>query len=210
MKYKLSILALCISLVSCTAIKYKANYEMGLYDVDVDNIKVTQNINKDLSSLYEDEQVKFLFVISRTDVNFVLTNKTDKNIKLIWDETVFIDNSGTSHKVFHNGIKFNEKENSLPPSIIIKGGNLVDIIAPSDYAFFESGRYGGWRQLPIIPELQDKGYEDEAEAFRNYVESKDIMKPNLFKVLITLEIDNSKKSYLFSFRVNSAKLLDVK
>ncbi len=212
MKKSLSGLLIVASLVlsGCSMFKYRADYIMGMTDAERDNTLVTQNINKDMNSHYEDDLVSFDFELGEHDLNFVLKNKTNNTIKLIWDESLFIDADGASHKVFHSGIKFTDREASMPPSLIIKGGKLTDLIAPTDYAYFESGRYGGWEQLPILAGLDLDKVATEANHAKIVEHVNKVKGMNLFKALFTLEIEGVKKPYIFSFGIHDAMVKEIK
>lgn len=52
-------------------------------------------------------------------------------IKVVWDDAVFVDCSGSTSKVMHLGIKYSQREASQPASTIIRGASLEDVACPT-------------------------------------------------------------------------------
>lgn len=81
--------------------------------------------------------------------NLILNNKTTSVMKIIWDDSVF-SYATIPSPVFHEGIKYIDRNNSKPPTLIPPNGNLVDSVYPTKLAYFDDGKYtGGWKQLPV-------------------------------------------------------------
>jgi len=66
-------------------------------------------------------------------ISFVITNKTKNALKIVWDSSAFVDPDGNSHKVMHQGVRYIERDKSIPPSILVPGTKLSDMIYPTDY-----------------------------------------------------------------------------
>src|SRR5215831_6840871 len=62
--------------------------------------------------VYEDSMVKVAIGAFDHDVEFMISNKTDHSIKLIWDEASFIDVDRKVMKVMHAGVKFADRNSS--------------------------------------------------------------------------------------------------
>lgn len=80
---------------------------------------------------FEDELIDIIIFGTSTQFSFKLTNKSQNTIKVIWDDAVYVDYSGSTSKIMHSGIKYNERENSQPASSIIRGASLTDIACPT-------------------------------------------------------------------------------
>lgn len=88
---------------------------------------------------------------------FALRNQTEHSIKLVWDETVFIDLDGSSTRVMHQGVRYADRNVSQPASVIPAGAGFSDIVLPSDRVWFREGTYGTyasrpaeWRHLNLV------------------------------------------------------------
>lgn len=123
------------------------------------------------------------FSITPREIGFVLTNRSQSLIRLIWDESVFIDRNARTHKVTHAGIRFIERDRSMPPTPIPPGARLEDLFFPVTYVYYVSGRYGGWNQLPL--------YKDDDPV------------PFTLGIFMTLEIGAQKKA--FNHRFSAAR-----
>jgi hypothetical protein len=143
--------------------------------------------NKDL--LFQDGFIDAAFVVTKKQIAFGIWNKTDNPIKLDWNQVSFIDINGDSHKVIHEGVKYMDKNNSMPPSVIPPTAKLKDIVFPTDYISYSAGQYGGWREKALFP---------DGSAATDY-EGKTI------GVFIPLEINGTVKNYLFTFRIDKVE-----
>lgn len=80
---------------------------------------------------------------------FLISNKTNSTMKVIWDESVISVLSMPS-AVYHEGIKYIDREAAKPPTIIPAAGNLVEVLYPTKYTYYDDSRYtGGWKQRPL-------------------------------------------------------------
>lgn len=73
-------------------------------------------------------------------------NKTEKNLELNWNKTLYIVNGQTSGGFMFEGVVYMDRNNPKPPDIIFPSGVLSKVIWPNNLVSFSSGRYGGWRQ----------------------------------------------------------------
>ncbi len=119
------------------------------------------------------------FAIVPQQIGFVLTNRGQLVIRVIWDESAFVDQNARTHRVMHEGIRFIERDRPMPPTPIPPGAKLADLLFPVSYVYFVSGSYGGWRQNPL------------------YKDSDTI--PFTLSTLLTLEIGPQKRSFTYVF-----------
>ena len=99
------------------------NPEMKYGQIEV----VKDSVNK---FCYEDSIMKITIHGDSKKFNFVLENKTPYTIAFPWERAIFVDMLGYTSKVMHNGVKYSEKESSLPASTIIRGAKLKDVAIP--------------------------------------------------------------------------------
>ncbi|NTU73939.1 hypothetical protein HGB07_07335 [Candidatus Roizmanbacteria bacterium] len=79
--------------------------------------------------------------------SFILTlkNISNKDIAIVWDKTLFIDNTQTRGAFMFEGVRYIERDASKPSDLVLSGGTLTKDIYPNILVHYESGQYGGWR-----------------------------------------------------------------
>jgi hypothetical protein len=141
--------------------------------------------------IYEDSLITIGWIPSRTQIGFILENKSPNSMKLIWDEAAYVGLDGTSGRVMHSGVKYTEANNSQPPSVIVRGGRIYDMIVPTSNIYYTSGSYGGWNERPLFP-------TDHAQALA--------AKGRSVQVLLPLEIQGIVNEYLFTFTIQDVTI----
>lgn len=186
---------------------YSGTYKVGLLEVESPkNIKEPYGVSKVVGFQeqgvtkfsYEDTLIKIIWLPLRTQFSFKLTNKSNHSMKIIWDEAVYVDINGSSQKVFHSGVKYTERNNSQPPTIIVKGANLDDLIMPVDNVYYMSGQYGGWVEAPLFKNIANS--EVELSTLKSTYIGK------VVKVLLPIKIEDTTNEYLFSFKIEDFEL----
>jgi hypothetical protein len=132
---------------------------------------------------FEDSLLSVVWMPTDEQVYFWLDNKSQHTLKLNWDETVFVYPSGVSARVMHEGVKYLDRNSSQPPSVIPRGGSLVDCLNPTDRVYFG---YSAWHTLP-------------------YVHPSDVGKD--FRIVVPLQVEGVTNEYTFQFHVNSVDSL---
>jgi len=101
--------------------------------------KITIVEDKDKTKYnYEDNFISITIFCTSEKFNFILKNKSDNSIKIIWDDAAFVDYSGNTSRVMHSGIKYSQKEASQPASTIIKGATLDDVACPTANVYYST------------------------------------------------------------------------
>lgn len=129
---------------------------------------------------YEDDYIKIIWYVSRTEFHFNLTNKTTHSIKLNWDDFSYVSTTGQVGRVMHTGVKFIDRNNSQPATMIPRGATISDILVPTDNIFYS--QYGGWQQ-------------------NNLVRGENVIGKTMV-VLMPIMIENVQNDYTFTFKVN--------
>ena len=80
---------------------------------------------------YIDDFIDILIFGSSKQFSFLLKNISPNTLKLVWNEAVFVDFSGTTSKVMHVGTKYSQKDSEQPASTIIKGAHIEDVAVPT-------------------------------------------------------------------------------
>lgn len=154
---------------------------------DSTNISNTQNpIGLNITS-YSDSLMKISWMYNLTHLDFILENISKESYKILWDDMSYIDIDNNGHRIFHKGIKMNDREKSQAPTVVMKKTNLNDIIIPYDYVEY-SDYFKRWVFRYLNP-------SDKAQ-----VENKDI------RVLMPIEIKGNIIEYIFTFRLKDLKI----
>ena len=168
-------------------------------------------IEEGISRIYfEDEMVKIKWLPSPYDIVFVLYNKTDGPVRIVWNEARFIDEKGASHRLIHSGTGYEDRNNSHPPTVVAARGTLEDFVHPADY-FQREDDYGGssykqqgyWKRAPFLP-AQIKG---TAEELRTKAEP---FVDKTFQVILALQIDDLQNEYVCTFKINKVAVTEEK
>jgi hypothetical protein len=108
---------------------------------------------------------------SPKEIKFILFNKSEKPIKVIWDECAIIDFENYSHKIIHSNIKYTDKDKPQPPTIVFAGVKVQDILIASDKVEFlnlKTLNWADWAINPLLPDHEGRvkpGVSDPPDAF---------------------------------------------
>lgn len=184
-------------MLSITCLAQKKDKRYGSYNAYLSAVEVSNNatvgIVDTLLSSYEDSILKINWIYGGSQLGFDLKNKSGQTLKIIWDDAAFISINNESDKVFHKGIKYTDRENSQPPTSVYKNTNLSDLIAPTSYATYTPGQYGGWRSGPLIPV---KGV-----LFLARIEYDQSVIGKTMRVILPIKIEENTTEYTFSFKI---------
>lgn len=136
---------------------------------------------------YEDDYINIVWFVGYKSLDFSLTNKTSHTIKINWDDISYVDVSGNVGRVMHSGVKYTDRNNSQPATSIPKNATISDLLLPTDNVYYQSGQYGGWRELPLIPSVYNNG---GAEG-------------KTMTILMPIMIENVQNDYTFEFVINA-------
>lgn len=189
------------SLTARAYMHFKAEYDISLIEVErpakakqrYGDQKIEKSQEEGISKYYfEDDMVRILWLPSADKIEFILNNKTDHSIKIAWDEASFVDAMGRGHRIMHSGVKYNDRNNPQPPTVVVRHGSINDIVFPTDYVSWSSTE---WNKLPLLSNSQRGG--------------RDELKANIGKtlqVLLPLQIEDVVNDYIFTFKVNGAEV----
>ncbi len=196
----ISLFCIIIFILSGCAM-HRAYYDVGLIEVErpvqakerYGEQKITKTAEAGIDKYYfEDEMVKILWVPTSHQVSFALTNKTDHSIKIIWDEAAFVGVNGISSRVMHSGVKYIDRSNPQPPTVVVRKGTISDLIVPTDNIYYNT--YSGWETAPLFPVSATKEEELRLSA-QSYV-------GKTIQVLLPLKIEDVVNEYIFTFKIN--------
>lgn len=138
-----------------------------------------------------------------TQLVFDLLNNFEIPIKVMWDEAAYVDITGFTHRVIHNGVKLADRNSSQPPSVIPTQGRLNDIVYPSDLVSYSGSRYG-WAQPPMFPCMPGMVCP-EAQRQRTTAHTG-----LTYRVLLPIQVEKDTYPYTFVFRVSRADIMTIK
>lgn len=191
-------LFLASMLTSCMS--YQGFYNVGLQEVErPENTKERYGESKIVNFQeegktkysYEDEMIKIVWLPLSTQFAFTLQNKTDHSIKIIWDEAVYVNENSSSGRIMHSGVKYIDRNNSQPPTVVVKNANIDDMIVPTDKVTYISGV--GWSTNPMFPNRAMT--QEELNILSQGYIGKTV------QVLLPLQIEDTVNEYIFSFKV---------
>ena len=81
---------------------------------------------------------------------FNLRNVSTTSIKIVWNETVYVDAFGNTSKLMHNGIKYAEREGDQPATTVLRNAKITDNLFPTDKVYLPSIQQG-WKKEKIFP-----------------------------------------------------------
>lgn len=144
---------------------------------------------------FSDSLITVTWLVLPQKIGFILENKADHSIKIIWDEAAFVDPNGLSMRVMHAGVSYADRNSPQPPTVVAKGGRISDVVHPTDYVDFI---YGNWREMPIFAPYSAMTIE-ALEPARDHV-------GKTIQILLPIEIEGVTNEYTFTFKVNDVKV----
>ena len=140
---------------------------------------------------YQDSLIMIRWEYSTTSLGFTLQNRSNKTIKVLWEEASFIDEKGQSNRIMHNGVKYIDRSQSQPASTVMRGATLTDEIVPVNKAVFVSGQYGGWVTRPI--------FETNAWSATETAKMYDAIRGKKVAVLLPIVSEGRTREFIFNF-----------
>jgi hypothetical protein len=153
---------------------------------------------------YEDDLIQTIWQFDKKRINFVLNNKTNSTMKIIWDGTSFVDMAGLGHRVMHGGVKYTDRSNPQPPTVILRKGSVEDMMLPTDHVRFQERSYSPseWVESPLLPE-----FEAQTRDELNFKAAPYLGKT--MQVLLPLEIDGIVNEYILTFKIKEVYVSDT-
>ncbi len=85
-------------------------------------------------------------------VRVTLQNWSPRAIKILWDESSFIDLKGVAHPIMHSGVKFVLRTQSQIPTTIPSGARIEQRIVATDFVTYGATSSGKkWRIQDHLP-----------------------------------------------------------
>jgi hypothetical protein len=149
--------------------------------------------------VFDDTIVNVRFVIGREGIGFTMLNKLNTPLRIIWDETSFIDGTN-AEKIVHAGVKYSEMSNSQPPTLIPPGSSIEDEVTPVKNVRFDSGSlYSSpeWRVNPLFPRTDYGKIEDRDQILA--------LKGHRFSLFMPVQNGNEIVDYRWKFEITDVR-----
>lgn len=188
----------CLMLLcSCFSNLYTGRYQISLTEVmrpsDNSNqygqLKVSESDGK---YTYSDDILDIVWSIGYTQLDFALTNKSMYNMQIVWDEAIYVDQTGQSGKIMHAGIRYTDKGQPMANTSVAASSTLSDCIIPVSSVRY--GQYTGWFQANLLP-----SFHKEKQVVLDTANS---LIGSYIRVVMPIMIQGVKNEYTFVFKVN--------
>lgn len=216
MKIKIFSLGLfLIFLFGCTAsVRHYLLYDINLEDVErpaeatdlFKKQKISATEEEGYTHMFEDEMIRILWRPSPVEMSFLLENKTDNSIRIIWNEAAYVSEKGESYRVIHTGVKYVDRDRPHVPSVVKEKGMLKDFVYPADYVSYtrdewvERPLYVGWVEKPLLPYTQKGGDSQKLlNSAQGYL-------GKTLQVLLPIQFKNVTYNYVFTFKIKDVYL----
>jgi hypothetical protein len=96
---------------------------------------------------FEDKTIKLTYspITFGSGIPVIIENKTNTPLKIIWDESTFIESDGTASKIIHAGVRLMEKNSPMAPTLVPPKAKVVDSVTPTNRIYYSKG----WDSLNI-------------------------------------------------------------
>lgn len=162
---------------------FKVKLESGKYLRDL-AFQLVKPIQSD-ALFFQDDAIDVSITVDDATLNFIVKNKTDKVISVLWDQASYVDTLNIAHKVMHSEVKYIDRSLSQPPSAIPPNTKLIDRVTPVDNVV--RSHTGGWRSVPL---------------FSRESRLSDNLQGKTFGLLLPIEINGARMDYFFSFVIS--------
>ena len=192
----------------------------GKFHVDGKLTSVQRSDYKDRFDTYDhsfkDDTIGFLGSLSSNEMLVDITNMTPRKMLVRWDESVFVDLQGASHRVHFANVaetSLSAVPSSQPASVLVSGSSVVGYVRNVDnYLYVQDSYSPGY----ITKGYNNTSYYTPGTIYKGYYYHAGllarIMNKNLtpeevvayglnkpVKLVLALEIDGYKMDYIFTF-----------
>lgn len=209
MTIRLAPLAAVGAVVGCASLSVvheRPDYSVQLTSVQRPQSAVARYGPQHLAVISDSGKTKFTFDDSLVRVTifpasdgfaFRLANKTNHSIRIVWDDAAIVGPTGESGRVLHSGVKYIDRNNSQPPTVVVAKGFVTDMAVPTSNVSFSSGQYGGWDTSPFLP--RPRMAPENRQSI--LADLQDRFRGKTVKLLLPLQIEGFTNDYLFTFSI---------
>jgi hypothetical protein len=191
--------------VTLPADRYSGAFEVELEDVlrtiegrdaKVAHVPVPLSPAQVRQLLFQDAAIQVQWALRPNGLNLVLENRSDRSIKVYWDDAAYVDPSGFSHRLIRHGARLSDKDHAQVPSVIPAKARLDDLLAPAE----SFGRGDGpWGDDGLLPNVTNRIKADLDEVAAPFI-------GQTIKVVLPIRIQGVVSDYTFRFRIKGVSV----
>lgn len=171
---------------ACTTPVYVAHYDLQLSSVTrAERGAELARFDDVRGHTFQDDLIKAVWNPFEKQLGLILTNKTDRVERIVWNQVRYIDASGKSDRVVHEGAS--DPNAPMPPTAVEPHKTLLELIEPAGHIGAQLNR----QDLPLIAYASGTSERE--------VRSK--MTRGTITVLLPIEADGVIREYAFRFSV---------
>jgi len=110
---------------------------------------------KSANRQYEDAEVRFRFIVKQKKIKVFITNKTDRDITLLWSKVRFVDSFGAIQRVANFQTIFTKNTEVVKNVVVPAGETVDDILVPIGY-IKKLEEPWAWEIKPLFDQADEK------------------------------------------------------
>ena len=185
------------------------NYNFSLDEVRLTRQREHEVIRRGNAFTYKEDGFQIRLSVNAQYIQTAIQNDSGDSIKIIWDDSSYVDGIGFTHKVTHGGTLIKDRTGFTPPTPIPSGSKFSKLLIPVDFLHYRKrtrqttrsfwfGRRrnyvpGGWEKRPFFPpEAPNKDWYND---YRSRLSSD----PIKFRVVLAIEFPDGAEKFDFHF-----------
>jgi hypothetical protein len=97
-----------------------------------------------------DSLVDIRFFITMYQLEFALTNKSGRTMRIDWEKAAYINPRGERMRIIHKGVAYAQKDALQYPANIYNGETLSEVMVPAQNIRVYLYGSGGWYMAPLF------------------------------------------------------------
>jgi hypothetical protein len=140
--------------------------------------------SKDLR--FQDQVISVSFEVTEQGFLMNLTNLTSYELKILWNQAEYTDTSNRARRLMHSGIRYEDRNNALPPQSVPARGSLQQKMMPVS---------------SVVYSEEKKGYEVQP-AFPLDTDAAQALKGKVFYLFLPMEYNRQIIPYNFKIEIS--------
>ena len=132
---------------------------------------------------YVDNLISIIWCVGKKEFSFILENKSGNTIKIVWDDASYIDILNSASRIFHSGVKYADRDKSMPATVVPNGTSFTDVLLPTNLTYFSDS---DWYSDPLI---SNPYIYDESKVGKTV------------KVLLPISVKGVVNEYTYTFKI---------
>ncbi len=137
---------------------------------------------------FRDQIISLSFAVGDQSFQMNLENLTVYPLKIMWDRADYTDVNNRAHRLMHSGIRYEDRNNSIPAQIVPAKGSIRQTVMPISSVVYSQEKKA-YENFPLFP------LESDMAAG---------LKGRVFYLLIPVEIDRQIIPYNFKIEITEA------